>query len=71
MLLRNYAFACYFQRAWYNVSYTIWVTPTLELHYPMIQFYIIIIIVIVYLQYPLSSVSALNSQSEERGIYKE
>ena len=39
---------------------------TLELHYPMIQFLKIIIVELL-LQYPWSSVSVSDSQSEGRG----
>ena len=41
---KNYAYARHFCRSWYNIHHTMMAKPmkTLELHYPMIQFSIII-----------------------------
>ena len=64
--MHNYAHHIF--RAIYNGSFSISVEPlkTLELHYPMIQFLKIMIVEFL-LQYPLSSVSVPNSQSEGKG----
>ena len=50
-----YRYSYHIWRAWYNGSYTLVAKPirALELYYPMIQF-LIIIVVIVLLQYALA-----------------